>query len=524
MRVATVSQMRDMDRTAIEHYGIAEELLMENAGQAACEVLNGMMRVAGKRVLIFCGSGNNGGDGLVLARKLHSLAAEVKVYLLGDPARFNEAARLNLDIVRRLPLDMQQLTASADLSEGLARCDIVVDAIFGTGLSREVGGLQRQVIELINASGKPVLSLDIPSGVAGDTGQILGTAIRATATVTFGLPKIGNLLYPGFALGGRLHVSHISFPLALTEDDSLQLAVNSPPPLPPRDATGHKGSFGQALFIAGAAGYLGAPRFAALSFLKAGGGYSRLAAPQAIVPFLAMEAGEVVFIPQQQTPSGSIALSNREALLELAASQDFVVIGPGMSLDTESQQLVRELTLTLDRPLLIDGDGLSALCFDLDILKQRSAPTVLTPHLGEMARLTGCSIAEIEQDKIGVLQRTAASLQATIVLKGAHSLIGTPDGRVFINLSGNSGMGSAGSGDVLTGAIAAAYCLGLPFIEAVCKGVLLHGLAGDLAAAELGEDGMTAGDVLDYLPAALQAERLGLPTELALRYAGPVPT
>ncbi len=523
MNVSTVKQMRAMDRAAIEQYGIAEELLMENAGQAACAALQDMTPVAGRRVLIFCGLGNNGGDGLVLARKLHSLAAEVRVYLLGDPARFNGAARLNLDIVRRLPLNMDQLVDCDSLADELVRCDTVVDAIFGTGLSREISGLQGQVIERINNSGKPVLSLDIPSGVAGDTGQVLGAAIRATATVTFGLPKIGNLLYPGFALGGRLHVSHLSFPTALTEDEQLQVAINNPPPLPPRDATGHKGSFGQALFIAGAAGYLGAPRFAALSFLKAGGGYSRLAAPEAIVPFLAMQGGEIVFVPQQPTPSGSIALSNHESLLELATSQDFVVIGPGLSLDPQSQQLVRELTATIDRPLLVDGDGLSALCAEPEILQQRSAPTVLTPHLGEMARLTGCSIAEIEQDKIGVLQQTASRLQAVIVLKGPHSLIGTPDGRVFINLSGNSGMGAAGTGDVLTGTIAAAYCLGLPLVEAVCKGVLLHGLAGDLAAENLGEDGMTAGDILDYLPRALQAERSGLPTRLARRYSGPLP-
>ena len=291
MNVSTVSQMRAMDCAAIEQYGIAEELLMENAGQAACTVLQSMAPVVGRRVLIFCGLGNNGGDGLVLARKLHSLAAEVRIYLLGDPSRFSGAAKLNLDIVRHLPLNMEQLVDSNTLADELARCDTVVDAIFGTGLSREISGLQGQVIELINNSGKPVLSLDIPSGVAGNTGQALGIAVQATATVTFGLPKIGNLLYPGFARCGTLHISHISFPLALTVDKQLQVAVNSPPPLPTREVTGHKGSFGQALFIAGAAGYLGAPRFAALSFLKAGGGYSRLAAPETIVPFLSMQAG-----------------------------------------------------------------------------------------------------------------------------------------------------------------------------------------------------------------------------------------
>lgn len=521
MKVCTVHQMRDMDQRAIEHYGIGEIVLMENAGQAACLALQSMLPISGKRILIFCGLGNNGGDGLVLARHLHSLAVAVKVWLVGDPGRLNGAARHNFEILRRLPLPLEQLLDESCLDTELARCDAAVDAIFGTGLSRGVSGLQQQVIRAINRSGKPVLSLDIPSGVAGDSGRIMEDAIQATTTVTFGLPKIGNLLYPGFARNGTLYVSHLSFPRALTEDQRLQVSLNTPPPLPRRDVTGHKGSFGQALFIAGAAGYLGAPGFAALSFLKAGGGYCRLAAPETIVPFLAMQGSEIVFVPQQQTSGGSLSLANRQALVELAASQDFVVIGPGLSLDQETQQLVRELTLSIDKPLLIDGDGLSALGCGKELLAQRSGPTVLTPHLGEMARLTGYSIAEIELDKTGIVQRTAKTLGAVIVLKGPHSLIGTPDGRVFINLSGNSGMGSAGTGDVLTGTIAAAYCLGLPFVEAVCKGVLLHGLAGDLAAAAIGEDGMTASDVLAYLPRALQAERHGLPAELARRYNVP---
>jgi NAD(P)H-hydrate epimerase len=521
MNVSTVNQMRAMDRAAIEEYGIPEEILMENAGNAAFAVLAAMIPVENRHFVLFCGLGNNGGDGFVVARKIHSFGGRADIYLLGNPDRFSGAAALNLEILRRLPVQIMVLDTVEGLERLLSDCDAVIDAIFGTGLSREVGGLHRQVIEGINAAGKPVVSLDIPSGVAGDTGQVRGCAIQADHTVTFGLPKIGNLLYPGFERGGTLHVSHISFPVALYRAAELQIAVNSPPPLPPRSAAGHKGSFGQTLFVAGAAGYLGAPCFSALSFLKAGGGYSRLAAPAAITPFLAMQGSEIVFLPQQETASGSIALANRDALMELAAGQDMVVLGPGLSLDRDSQQLARELTAAIDRPLLLDGDGLTALAHHPQILRDRRAPTVLTPHLGEMARLTGRGIADIEGDKIGVLRQTARELNSHIVLKGAHSLIGLPDGQVFINLSGNSGMASAGSGDVLTGTIAAAFCLGLPLSEAVCKGVFLHGLAGDLAAEALGADGMTARDILEFLPLAVKKDREGLPEDLALRYAGP---
>jgi hydroxyethylthiazole kinase-like uncharacterized protein yjeF len=521
MKVSTVEQMRAMDRAAIDDYGIPEELLMENAGQAAFSGLVSMVSVKNNRFALFCGLGNNGGDGFVVARKIHSLGGSARVFILGDPTRFSGAAALNLAILRRLPVEIRVLESAEGIDRELADCSAVVDAIFGTGLSREVGGLHRQVIEAVNDSGKPVLSVDIPSGVEGDSGQVLGCAIRADRTVTFGLPKIGNLLYPGFDQAGTLYVSHISFPPALYRSSDLQIAVNCPPPLPSRPADGHKGSFGQALFIAGASGYLGAPCFAALSFLKAGGGYSRLAAPAAITPFIAVKASEIVFLPQQETAAGSIALANSERLLEAAAGQDMVILGPGLSLDEESQQLARHLAEAIDKPLLIDGDGITALCTAPKILRSRRARTVLTPHLGEMARLTGRSIAEIDRDKIGVLRQAAHDLNSIIVLKGAHSLIGSPDGRVFINLSGNSGMASAGSGDVLTGAIAAAYCLGLPMLEAACKGVFVHGLAGDLAAAELGPDGMTAQDILDRLPLALKADRGGLPDDLARRYGGP---
>jgi hydroxyethylthiazole kinase-like uncharacterized protein yjeF len=520
MKVSRVSEMRELDRKAIEEFGIAAEFLMENAGQAVYFALLKEFGIKGKRFVVFCGLGNNGGDGLVVARKIHSSGGTVKVFVLGDPDRFEGAAKTNFDIVSRLPIEVQQIESTGEAQTEVTHCDCIVDAILGTGLTREVTGLYRDVIELINGSEKTVFSIDIPSGVHGDTGKAMGAAVRADVTITFGLPKIGNMLFPGYDLGGKLYVSHISFPPSIYDADTLKVEINSPVELPPREKDAHKGDLGKALFIAGAVSYFGAPYFAALSFLKAGGGYSRLAAPKSIVPFIASKGSEIVFVPQAETSSGSIALLNKRALLELSERMDMVILGPGLSLEQETQQLAWELATEIDKPLLVDGDGITALCQDLRIVKERKADTILTPHLGEMSRITGTSVREIDARKVDVLQRTAAELNATIVLKGAHSLIGYLDERVFVNMSGNPGMATAGSGDVLTGAIAAMFGLGLSVQEAVRKGVFIHGLAGDLAAEDKGEDGITAQDILDYLPLAMKMDREGLNETLRERYIG----
>ncbi len=522
MKVSNVEQMRAMDRQASENLGISEEILMENAGAASFQVLSREFGVVGRRYVIFCGNGNNGGDGLVVARHILSGGGTPRVLLVGDPDRFHGAARVNLEIVGRLPIEVKRVKEIAAVRSSVIHSDGIVDALFGTGLDRAVGGIYEQVIELINMSGKPVLSLDIPSGVNGETGEVMGTAVQADHTVTFGLPKIGNMLYPGYGLCGKLHLCGISFPPSLYDNESINVEINGFIALPLRKRTLHKGSAGDVLFIAGAAGYYGAPYFSAMSFLKAGGGYARLAAPWSMTPFLATRGSEIVFVPQAETTEGSLSLKNKEALLELAGRADMVVVGPGLSLAAETQELIRDLAAGIEKPLLIDGDGITALAGHREIIRNRPAPTVLTPHLGEMSRLTGKPVAEIEKKRIPILQETAADLRALIVLKGAHSLIGTPERRVFINLSGNAGMATAGSGDVLTGTIAAMSGLGLPLEEAVRKGVLIHGLSGDLAAVDKGEDGITAQDILNYLPYAMKQDREGLDEILAERYEGPV--
>jgi NAD(P)H-hydrate epimerase len=387
---------------------------------------------------------------------------------------------------------------------------VVVDGIFGTGLSREVEGVHREAVLALNEAseaGAMVVSLDVPSGVHGDTGAILGVAVRARHTVTFGLPKIGCLLYPGYAHCGTLWVSHISFPPELYDQSELLAQTNDPAALPERTPEGHKGSFGDVLFVAGSRSYLGAPVLAALAHLKGGGGYARLAVPASLVPALTSGAREVVFAAQPETAAGSIAKAGLQGLLELASRADAVVVGPGLSLDPEAGEVALALIREVTCPVIVDGDGLTHLACSPDAASKRGGALVLTPHPGELARLLGTSVAEVTDRRVECLKEAVTRYRATVVAKGAHTLVGLPDGRLFVNLSGNSGMATPGSGDVLAGAITAMLGLGLPLEEAVRTGVFVHGLAGDLASRELGEDGVTASDILAHLPAAVRELR-----------------
>jgi len=503
MKVCCVDKMREMDKLAIEQFSIPEEILMENAGLAASAVIQKELRIEGNKFLIICAMGNNGGDGLVVARKIHSMGGDVRIHIFGDKSKFKGASKRNLNIIIKIGLSLQENTDIKLIKQDILWCDVIIDALFGTGLAREISGEYNKVVRLINESKKVIISLDIPSGISGDTGGILGVAVKSNYTVTFGLPKWGNLLYPGYANCGKLYVTHISFPKALLKDNKIKEEVNIPLSLPMRNSQGHKGFFGDVLFIAGAAQYYGAPYFSALSFLKAGGGYSRLAAPKSIIPHIGVKGSEIVFVPQQETVSGSISLKNKDILLKVSELVDMVVIGPGLSLDNETQRLVCELTEKISKPILLDGDGITAICNNLDIIKKKKHPVILTPHPGEMARITGLGLKEIINNRINILKEYTEKLGSIIVLKGAHTLIGLPDKSIYINLSGNSGMATAGSGDVLTGTISAMYGLGLPLEDAVKTGVFVHGLSGDLAAGKLGEDGITAKDIMEYLPFAL---------------------
>ncbi len=503
MKVSTVEQMRACDKRAIEEYGIIEPLLMENAGNAVYYmILRHLGDVSGKTFVAFAGPGNNGGDALVASRKLLSSGASVFVYLMSTPEKYRGAAKMNYEIAMRAGIEIEPFERSSALSR-IEKADAIIDGILGTGISRNVEGKYAEAIKIINSSGKPVFSVDIPSGINGNTGEEMGISVRAAATVTFGLPKIGNILYPGYERCGKLYVSHISFPPDNYQRDDIKVEINEPVQIPERRADGHKGTFGTVLFVAGAGQYYGAPYFSAMAFLKAGGGYVRLATPQSLVPHIAADGREIVFHPMPETDDRSIGFAAKTELLKIAEAVKMVIIGPGMSLHERTQNLIVDLIEEIDRPVIVDGDGLTAVSKNLDALT-RDAPTILTPHPGEMARLTGKSVGEILKNRIGIASEFSEKHGVYLVLKGAHSQIATPDGRVFINLTGNSGMATAGSGDVLTGTIAAMHGLGLGIEESVRMGVFVHGLAGDIAAEKLGEDGMTARDIMESLPEAMR--------------------
>ncbi len=512
MKVSSVEQMRNLDSVAVNKYGIEHQLLMENAGHAVYHVIQKEIGVIGKKFVAIAGIGNNGGDALVTARKLRSSGAYVRAFVVGDPSKFSSAALKNYEIALKIGIVEGNVTEKGgieDLKSSLSWCDAVVDGLFGTGLSGDVTGIYRNVIDEVNKAKKPVISVDIPSGIGGNDGKVYGSAIKACCTITFGLPKLGNIIYPGYYYGGKLYVSHISFPPELYSTEEIKVEINEPPELPSRLPWGHKGTFGKLLVVAGAKNYYGAPYFSSLSFLKAGGGYSRLAAPKSVIPYIASKASEVVYLPMEENENGALSLSNKKRILELIDQLeiDFAILGPGISTDNEAQSLIRDLIAEVEIPIIVDGDGLTALSADTSIMKSRKKPTILTPHSGEMARLMKIEIAEVESRRVEIAKIAAKELNAYVVLKGAHSIIAYPDGREFINMSGNSGMATAGSGDVLTGTIAAMMGLGLEPGEALKTGVFIHGLSGDIAVSEKGEDGITAEDILQHLPEAVKAYR-----------------
>ena len=507
MKVCSTQQMKEIDHRAVAAFGLSDVVVQENAGLAAYDVLLRETAEPSRRVVILCGIGAKGGAGLVMARRLHAQGVRVLVFVAGDPGSYHGASLASFEAARRCGIDWEGYREAETLRRAIHGCTAIVDALLEADLSEDVRAEVVEIIEIINASSCPVFSIDIPSGVCGDTGRVRGTAVHAQATLALGLPKLGSVTPPGASRCGRLYVSHLTYPPALLDAPEVSTALVHPAPLPPRSPHGHKGSFGDTLFVAGAAGYFGAPAFSALASLRAGAGYARLACPRGIAPTLASLAPEIVFLPQVETDTGSIAHDNLDSLLSWAEQVDFTVVGPGLSLEPRTQQLVRDFVPRAATPLLIDGDALTAVAEHPQLVRERSAPTVLTPHPGEMARLLDVSPKEVLADPFGSAFRGAKRFNAVVVFKSARTIVAHPDGHATVNTSGNDGMGTAGSGDVLTGTIAAAHGLGLSFGDAVTTGVFLHGLAGDLAMEKLGADGMTARSVLDHLPEAVRVYR-----------------
>jgi NAD(P)H-hydrate epimerase len=511
--------MRALDRHTIETLAIPGEVLMESAGRAVAEAV---LSLAPREVLVVAGGGQNGGDGLVAARHLRALGVPVRVALLAEP---QGAAAAELARARAFEVPVAHGPGFEPPGEG----GVIVDALFGTGLARPVAGAAAEAIARIAAAGRPVVAVDLPSGIDADTGQVLGAAVRAGITVTFGLPKPGLALEPGRSHAGRVVVARIGIADAapgVAPDAELWTVAAAAAQLPARPRDGHKGSFGHVLVVAGSEGKTGAAALAARAAVRGGAGLVTLACPAGLNDILEQKCTEAMTAPVADTPARGFAGAAEEALVALAAERDVVALGPGIGRADETAKLVRALCTRVERPLVLDADGLFAFAGEPAALRGRRAPTVLTPHPGEAARLLGCMNAEITRDRLGASRRLAAETGCIVVLKGAPTVTARPGAPPLVNPTGGPALASGGTGDVLTGLVAALLAQGLGAAEAAGLGVFLHGLAGDRIAAARGASGLAAEELADALPEAAQALRdapaaAPVPRGLALAFPEP---
>lgn len=509
MKIATAAEMTAIDRAA-ERHGVAVAALMENAGRCIAEAAKIMVGpVRGRRLALFCGTGNNGGDGFVAARALREEGAVPLVVLVGDPEALRADARRAWDAARAAGIELAACGDPGTLAAAAAaarEAELIVDALLGTGFVPPLRELTAAAIALVNSLGPPVLAVDIPSGLRADGGDADAAAVRATATVTFGYPKPGLVLHPGARLVGRLWVADIDFPpetdALVAGDVRLTTAADLAPLLAARDPESHKGTFGAALLVCGSRGMAGAAALAARGALRAGVGLVTVALPASVAPVFLPGLPEAMLLPLADGGFGAVGPDAAAAVVEQLPRTACLAVGPGISRSAASADFVRVLCAAAAGPLVLDADALHALsgtgarAFD-----GRSAPPVLTPHPGELARLLGTSAAAVQADRVAAARTCAARFGAVVVLKGARSVIAPPEGPAWVNPTGNPAMAAAGMGDVLTGVIAAHLARGMAPLSAALLGTFLHGLAGDLAAP--GPWGLLASEVADGIPAAV---------------------
>jgi len=519
--LASAARMQALDRFTIERLGVPGEILMENAGRALVDFILGQaeegLASRGAEVVLACGPGNNGGDGFVAARHLTQLGLAVRVVLLADPSGLKGEAAAHHEMAMAVGVPMEVVQPG----EGgpLLRRGVLVDALFGTGLTRPLEGRAAHLVERINAlADNPeivVIAVDLPSGIDADTGQPLGPAVAADATLTLGAPKIGLTLEPGRSLAGRVCVGKIgiadAIPGELPEEGAVAAQLWSPAgagdALPPRPTAGHKGTFGHLLLVAGSEGMSGAAALAATAALRSGAGLVTLGCPAGLNDVIEAQCSEAMTVPLPETPGRALGGEGLDALLSLAAERDAVALGPGVGRHRETSELLRGLAVRVDKPLVVDADGLAAFEGLLETLKDRSAPTVLTPHPGEAARLLGSGAEEVNRDRVGAARELAFLSGSVVLLKGAATVAANPDGRVIINPTGGPNLATGGSGDVLTGLVGALVVQGSAGLEAAAVAAYVHGRAGDRIAARRGDGGLLAGELAEELPAAMQELR-----------------
>jgi NAD(P)H-hydrate epimerase len=506
MKIVTGEQMRRIDQLSQE-MGIPTLELMENAGRAVFdEVCRRLAENPCPKITLICGKGNNGGDGLVAARLLKNQGFSVQVFLAAQGAELKGGAGDNLRAARQAGVVIVECPKAEAVGAACAQADLIIDALLGTGVKGPLEGETAALVKAINQAGRPILAVDLPSGVNADNGEVLSVAVQADATVSLGLLKWGQMFYPGRGHVGKLKVADIGLPgkaiaavAPFAENlEAAEIAVR----LPQRPPDAHKAACGRVLVIAGSVGYTGAAALASLAALRMGAGLVTLAVPESLNDVMEMKLTEVITRPMPETPARSLAHAALPALLTLAEKNDVVLIGPGLSLQFETALLARDLVGGIAVPMVIDADALTALSEDITILERTFAPVICTPHLGEMSRLVGMPVAQVRKNQISLCRRLAGSISGVIVLKGATTLVADGEGSVRVNTTGNPGLASAGTGDVLTGMIAGLVAQKMKPFDAASSAVYLHGLAGDLAVEEKGVFGLIASDALEEIPAA----------------------
>ena len=512
MRILTAEAMREVDRAAIEDLGIPSLVLMENAALGVVEAIGEAFGDA-ESAAIFCGPGNNGGDGLAVARLLSVRGWEVRIVLVTGGRELSPDAAVHLRVCRKMELPLREVATEDDLADALddaADCDLLVDALFGTGLARPLTGLFAEVVEAMNELPIPCVAVDLPSGLSGSRAEAFTPHVEAALTVTFAAPKVAHVFPPAADSVGEMVVTDLGIPPRLVEDVEeedgdlhLLMGEELAELLPPREAGTHKGDYGHALLVAGSNGKAGAAILAARSTVRAGAGLVTVAVPEPIVQTVDLGSIESMTLELPSSPAGQITEAAVDAVLDAAEGKAVLALGPGLGQEPATAEAIRRIALDCPLPLVLDADGLNAFAGRAGERAERRSETVLTPHPGELARLLGIPTAEVQADRIAAARRAAEETEAIVVLKGSLTLVAS--GRaVFVNPTGNPGMATGGSGDVLTGLIAGLLAQGLDALDATLLGVYLHGLAGDIAASFQGEVALAAGDLIDALPEALR--------------------
>jgi len=512
MYLVTASEMQQMDRQTIESFGIPGRVLMENAGLGATRVLFEQFdNIIDKKVGVVAGRGNNGGDGFVIARYLAQKGSDVTVYLLAESANVKGDAAANLKLL--LPLNLPVVEMPDEQSflthkTGMLHQEIWIDALLGTGLKSDVKGYFKKIIEFINDLSRPVFSVDIPSGLNPDTGQVCGACIRAKATATFAFAKTGHILFPGAEYTGYLEIIDIGVPDHIAKNIRPKQHLLTPERIRStfkhRLPDAHKGTTGHVLVVSGSVGKTGAAAMTAMSAMRAGAGLVTLAIPESLNPVLETQVLEAMTYLLPETENGIIGESAFNKIMDLLAGKKCLAIGPGLGQTAETKKLVHRIIKESPVTIVIDADGLNNIAGSTEILKKAKAPVILTPHPGEMARLIDSTTGSVQKDRIACARKFAKKFNVHIILKGVKTIIAHPDGNIFINPTGNPGMASGGMGDVLTGIIAGLVAQGFSPESAAHTGVYLHGAAADRLAEKIGPFGYLATEVMNAIPGQIK--------------------